>query len=174
MLFFNIIVIESFYYTYLMSNQVNFENSIWWWSLEFREVEFEETFREERRTLKQVPQQIRYFFLVATLTVVLLIILDFLSAVAFETRYAYGTYDVLSLCVYGPIMVAEYFCYNCSKVAVIRGSVFTIVIYFFLFSSTLASSADTLDYPAISPTYRFSLGVTFFMNSGIGFCFGME
>eukprot|EP01022_Parablepharisma_sp_SALTPOND_P016728 TRINITY_DN2522_c0_g1_i1.p1 TRINITY_DN2522_c0_g1~~TRINITY_DN2522_c0_g1_i1.p1 ORF type:complete len:990 (-),score=81.73 TRINITY_DN2522_c0_g1_i1:555-3524(-) len=135
-----------------MSSQETFEISIRWWSLGFQRENFEKDYQEERHSLKRITQQIRNFVGVAILTVAVLAILDILSAYVFKPSYNYKIYDVLAVVMYFPIMLAEYFCYVCPKFSFLRGSIVTVVLYFFLFFSTVLPHAEKLDYPAVSPT----------------------
>jgi len=136
-----------------MPYEDDFESSISYWSLKFNVNDYEETYAAERLNLKRIPQQIRYFFFISISSVIALVILDMLGAYAFVGTYHYELYDILTFIMYVPVILVEYLCWICPKLYILRGSIFTVVIYAFLFFSTLSVYDNRLDYPAVSPTY---------------------
>ena len=134
-----------------MSAQRTFEMSIDW-TLKFKDNELEETYREERRQLKRVPSQISCAWILLALMAFSLVFLDIMGAYVFNTSYSYNVYDIVIMCMYIPIFIAELMFYKCARLTIFRGTVFTICMNFFMFFGTITTYAAKLDYPAISPT----------------------
>ncbi|MDR3549041.1 MAG: hypothetical protein P4M11_12400 [Candidatus Pacebacteria bacterium] len=135
-----------------MEAQETFESSICWWSLEFRGGDFEESYRDERRTLKRIPKQIKLFFIILVATVASLLVLDILCAMLMSSDYSYGISDYIIAALYVPAFLIEYALYRIKCLSIFRGSVITIAIYFLLFYNSMTTYAQKLEYPALSPT----------------------
>ncbi len=121
------------------------------WSLRFVDDECEALYRKERRSLKRIPKQITTFFLIVIVTVVFLTALDLLGAFVWSPNYDYDAFDVVGVTFYIPVLAIEFLLYKFRCVPWVRGTFFTIILYFSLFYSTLSYYAPKFDYPVVSP-----------------------
>ena len=135
-----------------MLGQGTFDASVDW-TLKFKDNALEAAYRGERLSLNHIPPQVRCACILLIALVFTMVCLDVMGACAFRTSYAYDFYDILSMTMYIPIFISELVLYKCQRISFLRGSVFTIVVNLFMFSSTVITYSDKLDYPAISPTY---------------------
>ncbi|MDR3548912.1 MAG: hypothetical protein P4M11_11730 [Candidatus Pacebacteria bacterium] len=134
-----------------METQETFESSVCWWSLEFRSGDFEESYRDERRSLKRVPKQIKLFFIIVVASAATLMVIDILSSMFVGRDYSYGVLDYIIAGMYIPVLLIEYALYHIKCLSFLRGSVITVAIYFILFFNSMTSYSKKFDYPVFSP-----------------------
>ena len=134
--------------------QITFEDSIYPYSLQFKDTEFEESYITARAGLKLLSIAAMRYITTSLIAFCSLYLVDLISALSDNANYTSGITVWIFYLMLIPIIIGEALCFFCAKFVSWRGVIITVLGGMVLFHNDFGNYEAKLFYPFVGTEYN--------------------